>query len=150
MTALDVLERCRSGSREIREMEESIALKRMALEGGSRQLDGMPRGSGPRDMLSSMACDIADLSRKLDARKQAYSAELCAGAWIVDRLPSAEKRVLGGWFLECKPLKVIAADCSYSISSVRRIRAAGIEACRAIDMRDLTGFLPEWYERAQI
>ena len=139
MTALDILERCRSGEREIRDLEASIALRQEVLA----RCDAHTPDDG---IAETLAVETDALSRALEQRKMAYSAELCAGAWILDLLPFSEKGVMRGWYLESKSIGRIAAELHYSSSSVKRLRASGRARCRNMDMAVLTGFLPEWYE----
>lgn len=143
MTALEILERCRNGDREIRELESSIALRRDVLE---RCASNSPSDS---NISGHLAMEADAITRTLEQRKMAYSAELCAGAWILDLLPSVEKDVMRGWYLEHKSIGRIAAELHYSASSVKRLRASGRARCRGMEMAALTGFLPEWYERME-
>lgn len=151
MTALDILTRCRTGGSEIEHISESIEMRRDALERCTRQLSGLPGGSGgTNDVMASMVGEIVDLEKALARRKRAFAAELCAGVWIVDLLPIPERGIIRGWFIDRKSLAAIAKAENYSISSVKRIRASGIEICREIDAGRMAGFLPEWYERSYI
>lgn len=140
MTALEILERCRNGERELHDLEASIAMRQAVLA----RCAELPKA--PDAAPETMAAEAAALSRKLERRRRAYAAELRAGVWIVDLLPSGERDVMRGWYLEKKSVGQIAVRTHYSDSSVKRLRAAARERCRDMDMSDLAGFLPEWYE----
>lgn len=140
MTALDILERCRNGDREIAEMESAISLRQDILARCGGQDAGMT------DAQRVMARETDELQAALDRRRRAYSAELCAGAWIVDTLPMPERSIMRAWYLDRKSLSSIARNAHYSISSVKRLRGSGRSICSGIDMQTLAGFLPDWYD----
>lgn len=140
MTALEILERCRSGEQEIHDLETSVAMRRAVLA----RCGEPPKPSDTA--LETLSTETAAFGSKLERRKRFYSAELRAGVWIVELLPAGQRDVMRGWYLEKKSIGQIAVKTHYSTSSVKRLRAIGRERCRSMDMSDLAGFLPEWYE----
>lgn len=151
LTALDILQRCLDGVAEIKDIECAIQFRRDLLERCTQQISGMPGGSnGIEDKMAEVVCEIGELEQKRVIRKREHVAEMCAGMWIVERLPPEERNVLRDLYLEGKSLRAAARNIGYSESSVKRFKISGEQKCAETYMHTLVGFLPEWYERTEI
>lgn len=151
LTALDILQRCLDGVSEIKDIECAILFRRDTLGRCTQQISGMPRGgSGIEDKLAEVVCEIGELEQSLVRRKREHNAEMCAGMWIVERLPAAERDILRHIYLSGMSIRAAARETGYSESSTKRFKVSGEQKCGDMRMDALVGFLPEWYEKAEM
>lgn len=150
LTALDILQRCLDGPDDLKEIEDAIQFRRDTLDRCTQQISGMPHGgSGIEDKLAELVCEIGEFEQKKMLRKREHGAEMCAGLWIVERLPAGERDVMRRIYLERKSLRAAAREMGYSESSAKRFKVSGEQKCTEMKMISMIGFLPEWYERAE-
>lgn len=151
LNALDILRRCMDGDADIQRIEDSINIRRDTLTRCTQSISGMPRGSsGVEDKMAETICEIAELEQRRTERKREHAAEMCAGMWIVERLPPDERIALKCIYLEGKSIRGTARAMGYSDSSVRRFIQAGERRCAEMYMDSMVGFLPEWYEQREL
>lgn len=151
LSALDILRRCMNGDADIRRIEDSISIRRDTLTRCTQSISGMPRGgSGVEDKMAETICEIAELEQRRTERKREHAAEMCAGMWIVERLPPDERTALKCIYLEGRGIRGTARAMGYSDSSVRRFIQSGERRCSDMHMDCMVGFLPEWYEQREL
>lgn len=146
LNALEILERCRGGADEIRQMEDTLAFRRDTLTRCTQSVTGMPRGGAMEDKIGTLTAELMDGTQRLNRRRRAHAAERCAAVWILDMLPERERAVMQRYYCQNMTLRAIAAEIHYSLSSVNRFRARGEAICAEITPEQMAGFLPEWYE----
>lgn len=146
ITAMVILERCKSAERELRLLREKVARYRDAAQRMTSTLDGVgARGTGETDRMAAIMGEIDDLERRADARDREYTAELAAAMKLLDRLPDVECRILSRFYVRHQPLKAIANDLGYSYGYVRTLKALGRERMERVPEGTVLGLLPAWY-----
>lgn len=139
MNALTVLERCRAGFAEIEQMETAIATR--------EDVRARCAAYGDEQQAAALDGELAALYSTLEVRRRAHAAELCAGVWILDMLPSAERAIMNGWYMQRSSMPEIARQLNYSLSTAKRYRTSAMQRCADMTGTDMAGFLPDWYDR---
>lgn len=144
MHAVEILNRCRDGQRDIRQLRDRLARLLECATNTTARLDRVGGRSGERDKLSTFASDIEQCEGMLKAREKRYEAELLAACKIVDELDELESGILYRYFVQGQSTSEIAKALHYSAGYVKRRKAAGIAAVWELDI-DVDALLPEWY-----
>lgn len=146
LTAMVIMERCRSAERELRMLGERAARYRDATQRLTSTLDGVgARGTGESDRLSAIIGEIDELERRMACRKKEYSAEVAAAMRLADMLPGMECVIIGRYYIGRQTLKAIAAELKYSYGYVRSCKSDGCARLREVPEGTVLGLLPGWY-----
>lgn len=146
LTGLDILTRCKNGLQDIDTLNDMIQFRRDSLDRCASCLDGIPHAtSGVHDRFADLLAQIDQLEKRCTLRKRQHAAELCAGIWILERLPILECHTLKLIYLDGFTICAAGHSLGYSDSSVRRFKASGEKKCAAMPWDSIQRFLPDWY-----
>ena len=146
ITAMVIMERCKSAERDLRLIREKVARYRDASQRMTSTLDGVgSRGTGEADRLAAIMGEIDELERRAATRDKEYTAELAAACKLLNMLPSIECSILGRYYVSRQPLKAIAADLGYSYGYVRTRKGEGCAKLEELPEGVVLGMLPPWY-----
>lgn len=128
MNALDILKRCRDGFDEVKEIESAIQR---------------------REKMGIGTEELPDLQHRLQMRKRRHRAERTATLYICESLKAAERDVMFARYAERKSVAQISIFLKISESSVKRTIRIAEQNLELLGMSDMTGYLPEWYEKQE-
>lgn len=148
MTALTILERCRSGPRDIIRIQKRIDL-RMSMETstGARGITGMPGGGGNSDHMLDYLVDLEGIQEELKARRREHCVEVVAGLKLISMMPDTYGQVLTGYYIRGLLIREIAEEMQRSVSRVKCLKNDAVALAAAIQItRPMAGrILPHWY-----
>ena len=131
ITAMVILERCRTAGREMRLLWERVARYQDAIGRMTSTLGSVgSRGTGETDRIAAMLGEIDELERRAEMRKKEYDAEVAATCKLLDMLPDVESAILSRFYVKRLPLKAIARELGYSYGYVRTCKSEG---CKHLD-----------------
>lgn len=146
ITAMTILERCRSAEADRRRMLARIERYRDAAGRMTAALDGIGggRSTGESDRMAAIVGEIDEVERQLRQREREYGAELAAANRLLDALTPVEGEIMGRFYIRRQALKVIASEIGYSYGYVCNTKSATARVLRGLPAE---GMLPEWYRR---
>ena len=146
ITAMTILERCRTAERELRLLGERANRYRDALQRMTSTLDGVgARATGEGDRMAAMVAETDALEHRTDARREEYAAELAAAQRLLDRLPEVECKIMERYYIRRQPLKAIAMELGYSYGYARICKGAARDKLERIPADAIERLLPAWY-----
>ena len=146
MTAMQIMERCRTAEADRRAIKNRAARYRESATRMSAALDGVgARSTAEPDKLSAILAEIDILERAIKRRDREYAAELAAACKLLDMLPEVECKIIDGFYISGKPLTAIARSLSYSYGYVRTVKSAACAHLDDIPEGMVAALLPAWY-----
>lgn len=150
MQAIDILQRCRDATGDIRRLAQRIQRRRDALTSISAPLPDPNGGSHEQndpDKISRVEAEIDALERKKRAREDAQRAEVAAACVLLDSLPELEGSVLHGFYIKQESTAGIAKRLRYQDSYIRKVKISAEKALKEIPPEQVAAALPPWYLR---
>lgn len=146
MTAMEVLERCRSAQEDIRLLEARLTRYRESAERITSTIGGTgSRGTGEPDRMAAIVAEVDAIEHAIARRKVDYAAEAAAACRLMDGLSEMECKVLDGYYIDGKSLALLAREMTYSYGYVRAVKATAVKRILSIDDAVVTRCLPKWY-----
>jgi len=148
MTAMELLERCRSADGEIKRIERQILDLREAMENVSPRVNdaGASRGTFVHDRLAEFVARIDALDAKVRTRALQHSDEILACSLLANSLPEGEHMVIYQFYVMRKSPEGIANEQHFSERHVSRLKARAVSRLTAMTQEEVHAFLPPWYE----
>lgn len=146
MTAMTILERCRSAEADKRRLLGRIDRYRDMAGRITATLDsiGGGRSTGESDRMAGVVGEIDALERQIRQREREYGAELAAANKVLDGLPSVAGEIMSRFYIRRQPLRMIASEMGYSYGYVRNTKSSTARELRAMPM---AGKMPDWYRK---
>lgn len=145
MTAMQILERCRTAESDKQAMRDRVRRYRESATRVTAALDGIRAGGNSQDKLAGIMAEIDQLERDIVQRDLEYAAEAAAACKLLDMLPENESKVLDRYYLNGNPLTAIARELSYSYGYVRTLKSSACLHLEAVPEAMVGALLPGWY-----
>ena len=146
MTAMQIFERCKAAESDKRALRERITRYRESATRMSTALDGIgARSTAEPDKLSAIMAEIDLLERSIRRRDEEYAAELAAACRLLDMLPETECKIIDGFYIQGKPLTIVAREMSYSYGYIRTMKSTACFHLDEIPEGMVATLLPSWY-----
>lgn len=150
MTAMEVMERCRSANAERRAVENRIQRYRDSATRITSAIGGVGgRGTSEPDKLTTIMGEIDALERRVAQRNREYAAEVAAANRLLDSLPETEARVLSLYYIRGMTLSAVARELTYSYGYIRAVKGSGCRILGSVPEGDVRQLLPAWYGRIE-
>lgn len=146
MTAMQIMERCRTAEADRRAIKNRAARYRESATRITSVLGGVgSRSTSEPDKLAALMSELDELDRALNEREREYAAELSAATRLLDMLPEIESQVLDAFYLKAQALTAIARSMSYSYGYIRTVKATACAHLEVLPEALVSSLLPAWY-----
>lgn len=146
MDAMTIFRRCREAGADIEALEARIRQRREALTQVTQALDSTGGGRSPAgDRMGTVVAAIADISARIEDRKQRQSVEIAAACVLMDMLEEKYSNVLHLYYVKGLTVRAVAKRLRYSEGYTRKLKRDAEDAARAISPEMVRECVPDWY-----
>lgn len=146
MDAMEVLDACRSASRELASLRGRLQRLRQAAGGlGGHSFNEGIRSTGERDRAAAYIVARVSLEQEIRARERDMEIEEITGAMLIDqglRGHDQHAAVMYAYYIRRESCKEISADMHLSTSRIRNLKAEGAVLLRELPPTLVTALLP--------
>ena len=138
MNGEQILQRCRGAEREIRTMEEQLAMYADA----AGRVESAVAGSETMDSLRAQ-CDA--IRAGIERRRVEYTVEVDAVSRMMAYLDPMACAILSRYYIRGQTVTEIARVMGYSTGYIRNVKSRGCREIRQLAADVIEGMLPAWY-----